>query len=138
MPNARTNRGRGFIFALILLIALLLSGSRSPANAQTVTPTPTPRPTITPIPTQVQSVNLTLWHSWLGLDAQLLDTWIADFEASHPGVQISAKYIGGDLRTQFTPGAQSDQKPDIFIGASTWVGGLADAQLIVPAQRPDR
>ena len=107
------------LIAILVVAVLARTTALIPTAAQTQEPTQAP-----PI------TKVLLWHQWLGEDAQLLTHWITDYQNAHPDVQIDARYIDGDLRAQFADAVRIERGPDLFIGPSTWTGGLLNAQLI--------
>ncbi|MHB8625412.1 MAG: sugar ABC transporter substrate-binding protein [Aggregatilineales bacterium] len=104
-------------------------------RAQDVTPTPTaivlPTAAFTPTATP-EPIPVTIWHGWQGAPADALNSIIRDYQTAHPTIQITARYIPGDVRAAVVAAILAQRGPDLFIGESRWAGGLADAGLIAP------
>lgn len=105
------------VFALIAVIAVVTFG-------------------ITPTTNQVaaqDTTTLTLWHSWQNAEADLLDAWVADFEAQNEGITIEARFIPfDDLRSTYTNAVATGEGPDLLIGQADWAGGESEAGTILP------
>ncbi len=123
----------GFFVAVPVLIAAI--GSIAIVRAQDVTPTPTaivlPTATFTPTVTP-ELIPVTIWHGWQGAPADALNGIVRDYQTAHPTIQITARYIPGDVRAAVSAAILAQRGPDLFIGESRWAGGLADAGLIAP------
>lgn len=87
----------------------------------------TPLPTATPLPAQ-----LTIWYGWQGAAADALTAIIQDYQAAHANVQVTAHYVSDDLRVAVISATLAQHGPDLFIGPSAWISGLADSNLIAP------
>jgi maltose-binding protein MalE len=78
------------------------------------------------------TATITVWHSWTGAEAKLLDSWIQGYQKLHPSTEVVASYVPGDMQAAVAKAAQTARVPDLFVGSSAWAGTLADAQLIAP------
>jgi maltose-binding protein MalE len=82
---------------------------------------------------EAQEGSLTLWHSWRDAEADLLETWVANFTEANEGVEIEARYVPfDDLRATYENAAATGEGPDLVIGQADWAGPLSEAGLIMP------
>src|SRR5215216_4688228 len=112
--------------ATCLLLVLLSSCTLSD------TPTTTPLPT-TPVTATNNGVTLLLWHGWFGAKLQTLSRLVDRFNEQHPNGRVllqtmSLSTFGGDLRAASLAGSG----PHIVLMPNSWIGGLADANVLRP------
>jgi maltose-binding protein MalE len=74
-----------------------------------------------------EETTISLWHSYLGYEATVLNDVITAFETSHPTVQVSSEYVPfDDLYDTFVTAMGQGQGPALLIGASDWGAQLYD------------
>jgi arabinogalactan oligomer / maltooligosaccharide transport system substrate-binding protein len=102
------------ILMLIVFVTVFAMGMHHPAHK-----------------TQAQGETLTIWHSWQDAEAELLDTWVANFTEANPDITIETRFIPfDDLRSTYENAGT--EGPDLLIGQADWAGGLSEAGLILP------
>ena len=70
---------------------------------------------------------VSLWHPWLGDEAEALDAVIAAFRTDHPEVQFEVQYVAfDDLRAAFEEAASTGGGPSVLIGAADWGAAFYD------------
>ena len=109
------------IIGLLLLLITSCATSSTPAASD-----PTPAPVTSP-------VTLLLWHGWSGTDLQVLNHLIDQFNQQYPGGRVVAQAVplvsfSRDLRSAVSSGTG----PQLALLPSSWVGGLADANVLLP------
>jgi maltose-binding protein MalE len=83
-------------------------------------------------PVAAQDTTLTIWHSWADAEADLLDEWVATFEAQSD-IDVETRFIPFDeLRNTYTNAVSTGEGPDMVIGQADWAGGESDAGTILP------
>ena len=86
------------------------------------------------------TTEVTVWHYWDGTNADVFDAMAAEYNASHPDVEIATSMIPNpDFLTKLRASATSDTLPDIAIGDLVWVPqieqiGLADLGPLLPTE----
>lgn len=107
--------------------------TQPPAAAPTQPPAAAPtQPPATQAPAG-KAVTLTLWHGQTGAEADALATIIKNFEAANPGITVNVLAVPFDqLQNKFTTEASTGGGPDVMFGPKDWIGGYANANLIVP------
>ncbi len=72
-----------------------------------------------------------LWHSWQGVEGEILQTAIADFQRVHPNVTIVVVQLGEEeILTRYQDTAALGLGPDILVGSSTWLPALRQNETI--------
>lgn len=88
-------------------------------------------PTTEPVAAQ-DGATIVVWHAWQDAEADLLDTWVEDFEAAND-VTVELRFIPfDDLRPTYENAVATGEGPDLLIGAADWAGPLSGANLISP------
>jgi len=65
-----------------------------------------------------ENVTLTFWHPYTGVQADLLNDFIEDFETLYPNVTINAVYkTSTDINTQIKANATSGELPTLTVGS---------------------
>ncbi|PJF44403.1 MAG: hypothetical protein CUN55_04165 [Phototrophicales bacterium] len=83
-------------------------------------------------PVAAQDTTLTIWHSWQDAEADLLETWVENFE-ENSDVTVELRFIPfDDLRTTYENAVATGEGPDLLIGQADWAGPLSSAGLIKP------
>jgi arabinogalactan oligomer/maltooligosaccharide transport system substrate-binding protein len=73
---------------------------------------------------------LVVWHSWVGADAALLDTWINAYQAqTGDRVTVEAHYV--PYFEMLERVGASDPSPDMIIGPSDWAAALIDKRMVL-------
>lgn len=86
----------------------------------------------TPEPVAAQDTTITIWHSWIDSEADLLDAWVEDFEAQSD-IAVETRFIQfDDLRNTYTNAVSTGEGPDLIIGQADWAGGESSAGTILP------
>lgn len=77
-------------------------------------------------------ITLTFWHSFIASTIPALDTLIADFESTHPGIKIKPQYIptGDALIQKLITAIQSNTAPDISWLHADYMEDLVEADAI--------
>lgn len=114
---------RGMAFCMLLV---LLGACATP-----VTPT-TPTPSA-PVNVSSRGVTLLLWHGWFGAKRQALSRLVDRFNEQHPEGRVllqsmSLATFAGDLRAAAAAGGG----PHLVLIPNSWVGGLADGEVLRP------
>lgn len=105
------------VLALVAALAVVSFGIAPSSNA--------------PVAAQ-DATTLTIWHSWQDAEADLLDTWVENFEAQSD-VTVELRFIPfDDLRNTFTNAVSTGEGPDLLIGQADWAGGESGAGTISP------
>jgi ABC-type glycerol-3-phosphate transport system substrate-binding protein len=61
-----------------------------------------------------QTVNLDYWHGFTGPDLPIMEQLVADFNASHPDIVVTAQAIPwGELFQQIEPSVAAGRAPDV-------------------------
>lgn len=116
---------------ILLFFAFLLAACQpsTPAASPTnLSPTATPKPKLTPTPTyesqidvsetELDGIEITIWHSWFGAPQALFDLQVADFNEENPyGIKVSAAYQGSYNMLFNTLDAELDDgsPPDLVV-----------------------
>ncbi len=126
----------GYMLISLMILCTFILGACTPAAAPTAAPvveaptaeapvvpaTEVPAAPAAPAPA-VQDVTLEFWtFSDYATDVggDLMKTFIAEFEAAHPGVKINMTGKGGDdLNTGIVSSATSNTIPDIYMGTTS-------------------
>lgn len=108
---------------LLLLLASCTPGTPStPATSTTLTPSGVRN-----------SVTLLLWHAWYGTGRYTLAKLADQFNQEHPQERISLQAVPiSSFNNDLWATAAAGGGPHIVLIPNTWVGGLADAQLLLP------
>jgi len=84
-------------------------------------------------PAASAQVTVELWHSYRARERQALEQTIADFNTSHPDIQIKTTFVPYDAYLdKLTAAIPRGHGPDIFIAAHDRIGGWADSGHIAP------
>jgi len=76
---------------------------------------------------------ITIWHSWSPEETVILNGTFAQFQEIHPQVHISTIAFPYDqLLDEFLIGGTEGLGPTLLLGTDSWVGDLAEAELISP------
>ena len=114
---------------LVLLSLLLLASACSTVGQAQPTPQPSPSPTTAASPPLV----LTLWHSWSGRSAQVLDLLARRYEQSHPEVRISLQTRpAASLVRDYEAGVADGSAPQLLLVRSRYLGELAEQHYVLP------
>lgn len=102
------------------------------ACAATDTPAATPAPTATTSVSN-RAVTLLLWHGWFGAKRQALNRLVDRFNEQHPEGRVLLQpmplaTMGADLRSAAATGSG----PHLVLIPNSWVGGLADGNVLRP------
>lgn len=105
------------------------------------TPAPT-KPATTPTPAVVQptaapgATKLTLWHPYSGATGKEFETYVVEFNATHPTISVAPSYGGSlwTMRDKLLTAIAGKAGPDISIIDQFWGSELADAGALVAAQ----
>lgn len=82
---------------------------------------------------EAQEGSLVIWHSWRDAEADLLDTWVANFTEANEGIEVETVFVPfEDLRPTYENAAATGEGPDLLIGQADWAGPLSEAGLIMP------
>ncbi len=122
------------LLTVATLILLLLTGCQ-PTTTVAPDPSPAPPPTDTPAPTETPSRTtiLTVWHSWDADEEEVFRGLLADYQAEHPGVTVRLRRVPVDrIQTEYEEAVLSGEGPELLVGRSDWIGGLAERQIIAP------
>jgi multiple sugar transport system substrate-binding protein len=105
------------------------------------TPAPTkPAPTATPAVVQPTAApgatKLTLWHPYSGATGKEFETYVAEFNASHPTINVVPSYGGSlfTMRDKLLTAIAGGAGPDVSIIDQFWGSELADANALVAAE----
>ncbi len=138
------------ILVLTLLVLTACQSTATPAQTSTPKATPSP-PRLTPTPTpfvtptsalgldteDLRGTAIEVWHPWFGAEASLLESQIADFNASNPwGITVHATSKGNYTSILYNASAAivglEKDRPDVVVAlpeyALTWDadGGVID------------
>ena len=112
------------LFLSIFFLAACQSAAATPSPSATSAPaTKTPRPTTTPIPvstldvkeSDLNGIEIEIWHTWFGTPAALLDLQIAAFNAENPwGITVRASYKGS-YNMLFYDVMDTTERPQIVV-----------------------
>ena len=84
-------------------------------------------------PAASAQVTVELWHSYRARERQALEQTIADFNTSHPDIQIKTTFVPYDAYLdKLTAAIPRGHGPDVFIAAHDRIGGWADSGHIAP------
>jgi len=76
---------------------------------------------------------VTLWHSWPPIEALILEQALAQFQEIHPNVQIiTTAFPEEQIFSEFLISGKDGLGPTLLLGRDSWVGDLAEAELIQP------
>lgn len=88
------------------------------------------------LPALAEPLNLTMYFpvNVGGSAAQLVDQMTADFNASHPDIQVQAVYTGNydDTITAIQTAIQGGNAPDLFVSLATQRFTMADTKMAMP------
>ena len=77
--------------------------------------------------------SLVVWHPWGGAELVALKQVIAAYQADHPGFDIVSLPVPSDkLQDKYLRSTAANGGPDLVIGATDWVGKLAQSEVIAP------
>ena len=115
----------------VLLVFLLA------ACASNTQPEPTPLPTATPQAAppvqQAPPLELTMWHTWTGRGAQVLDLLARRYEQGHPNTRINLQARpAASLVRDYSASVANGSAPQLLLVLSRYVGELADRRHILP------
>lgn len=80
-----------------------------------------------------EKVTVEFWHGYSADKAEVLDEFIADYEAENPNVTVNAKFVaaGGEMLQKVQAAIISDSLPDMLWGYPTWTGVLESSGKLV-------
>lgn len=76
---------------------------------------------------------LTMWHSWTGRSAQVLDQLARRYEQEHPNIRITLQMRPAtSLIRDYSASVADGSAPQLVLVLSRYVGDLADRRFILP------
>jgi maltose-binding protein MalE len=79
--------------------------------------------------------SLVIWHPWGGAELSALRQAIARYRESHPGLDIVSLPVPSDkLQDKYLRSTAANGGPDLVIGATDWIGKLAQSEVIAPLE----
>ena len=76
---------------------------------------------------------ITLWHSWSGTEAAILEDALGQFQEIHPDVQVITTAVPeSEILAGFIEAGNNGLGPGLLIGEDSWIGELGDSGLIRP------
>ncbi len=86
----------------------------------------------------IASGRIILWHDDDAATSAALESLAVRFMEINPQIRVSLVAVPEeDMLSRYANAAELSLGPDLFIGNSTWISGLADRGLIQPLQEPD-
>ncbi len=117
------------LLGVLALLAAACGGGGATTTTSATTTTAAPTPTAAPT-TTAASIELLVWAD--ANRAAVVEA-IAPVFAEETGVTVTVEIVDfGEIRSQVQTAAPAGEGPDIFIGASDWVGELATNGVIEP------
>ncbi|WP_216378895.1 extracellular solute-binding protein [Arcanobacterium phocae] len=114
------------LMSLLCVAPLMLSGCGGPHDSSLSADSP---------------VEIQVWHYWDGTNADVFDSFVDEFNASHKDVRVETVVVpNSDFLTKVRASATSDTLPDIAIGDLVWapqivkMGKSADLDSIIDRQ----
>src|SRR5262249_42951343 len=79
-------------------------------------------------------VEVTLWHTQAGPNGESINAMVSQFNASHPGITVSAEYVGSydDEYKKLLAAAKGGGLPEMAVAYENVVADLMKANIIVP------
>jgi len=80
-----------------------------------------------------EKVTVEFWHGYSSDKADVLKTFIADYETENPNVTVNAKFVasGDEMLQKVQAAIISDSLPDMLWGYPTWTGVLESSGKLV-------
>ncbi len=77
--------------------------------------------------------SLVIWHPWGGAELSALRQAIDLYRGQHPGLDIVSLPVPSDkLQDKYLRSTAANGGPDLVIGATDWIGKLAQSEVIAP------
>lgn len=109
---------------IVPLLFSMLAGCTSPNTSEPVAASTSSAPQ--------PSVTLVLWHSWSGSARETLSSLVDEFNRQHPNGRVLAQSVpAATMPADLRAAALAGSGPHLVLMPNTWIGGLAQEDVIV-------